>query len=355
MYLINSLPVGTYKSGYDELFLKEKEFIYNDKVLGKTIPCINVHILKQYTRYRNTYKSLIDYIKKHKDEDIKLITYNVYYPYLKACVKILKKYKNVELCPIITDMPGDFGILPKSWWRKKYVMYQSKKILQALKKAKKYVFLTELMKNPLGVKDNYIVVEGIYSNLDTSNNQIVDDKKHDKKIILYTGVLNREYGILTLLDAFEKIKHNDVELWICGGIGEVDEVNRRSELDSRIKFFGNVPRAKAIEYQKTADLLVNPRPNEGEFVKYSFPSKTMEYMASGKPVIMHKLAGIPNEYDEYLNYFEDNTPDAVQKGIEKILYQEYESSVAKAKAGRQFILNEKDSKSQTKRIIDFLR
>ena len=38
---------------------------------------------------------------------------------------------------------------------------------------------------------------------------------------------------------------------------------------------------------------VNPRQNNEEFTKYSFPSKTMEYLASGVPVVAYKLDGIP--------------------------------------------------------------
>ena len=354
IFLINSLPVGTFGSGYDELFLKESPFVYEGKDIGVTISCINLPVLKQFTRYKNVCKQLTKYIEQNRNEDIKIITYNVYEPYIHACSKIKKKYKNIEICPIITDLPGQFGILPKAWWKRIYVLHAAKKIFKYLKSADRYVFLTELMKVPLAVDKDYIVMEGIYSNIDGVNNSVVAAEPSNKKIILYTGVLNREYGILTLLDAFDKIPQKDIELWICGGIGEVEEVKRRAERDQRIKFYGNVPRKQAIEYQRKASLLINPRPNRGEFVKYSFPSKTMEYLSSGRPVLMYKLAGIPHEYDIYLNYIPEYTPESMKDSILNILYGDYDMYLTKAAWGREFVLKTKNSKAQAKRILDFL-
>ena len=63
---------------------------------------------------------------------------------------------------------------------------------------------------------------------------------------------------------------------------------------------GQVSLNEARALQKTADVLVNPRLNEGEYTKYSFPSKTMEYLSTGRPVVCYKLDGIPDEYDKHL-------------------------------------------------------
>ncbi len=353
LYLINSYNFGTYKKYYDELFLKGSPFVYNEKVIGKTIPCVNVHVLKQIGREIATYKEIKKYIKQNPNEKITIITYNVYEPYLRALAKIKKKFPNVTVCPIITDMPGEFGILPTKFLLRRYVLLQGKKLLSLLKKADKFVFLTEQMKEPLGVSDNYMIMEGIYSNLDENNN------KHERvdcenKVILYTGSLNPKYGIYDVLQAFKKIDKTDVELWICGGYDDVSKIEQEAKENNRIKFFGYVTREQALKFQRSADLLVNPRPNNEEFVKYSFPSKTMEYMASGKPVLMHRLAGIPEEYDKYLNYFTGEDSELMAKDFENVLYDNNEECVKKAQLGKQFILNEKNSKAQTLRLIEFL-
>ena len=106
--------------------------------------------------------------------------------------------------------------------------------------------------------------------------------------------------------------------------------------------------------QQRAAVLVNPRQNNEEFTKYSFPSKTMEYLASGVPVVAYKLDGIPDEYDSYLNYVPDNSVEALTKTIQSICDMSPEERKDKGERARKFVLNEKNAEKQAKRILDFL-
>mgnify|MGYP003303651866 CR=1 FL=1 len=44
-------------------------------------------------------------------------------------------------------------------------------------------------------------------------------------------------------------------------------------------FTGKIDRSQVLALQRSATVLVNPRRNNEEYTKYSFPSKTMEYLA----------------------------------------------------------------------------
>lgn len=58
---------------------------------------------------------------------------------------------------------------------------------------------------------------------------------------------------------------------ICG-IGDSEKAIREAaEKDFRISFLGQLPRSEVLEWQKQATVLVNPRQNNEEFTKYSFP------------------------------------------------------------------------------------
>lgn len=61
----------------------------------------------------------------------------------------------------------------------------------------------------------------------------------------------------------------------------------------RIIYKGLVSRDVIVARQKQVALLINPRPSSYEYTQYSFPSKIMEYMLSGTPVLTTKLPGIP--------------------------------------------------------------
>ena len=80
----------------------------------------------------------------------------------------------------------------------------------------------------------------------------------------------------------------------------------------------------------------------------------MEYLASGVPVVAYKLDGIPAEYDAYIHYVPDNTPQAMAGELYRLLALPPEERRAMGQRARDFVLTEKNARSQTKRILDFL-
>jgi hypothetical protein len=136
----------------------------------------------------------------------------------------------------------------------------------------------------------------------------------NKNAIMYAGALFEKFGIKTLLDAFSEISNN-YELWLFGFGDLTDYITEQSKKDNRIKFFGNLPNDIVLDYEKKARLLINPRPLNHEFTKNSFPSKILEYMTSGTPVLTTKLPGIPDDYSDKLFFFDDDTKFSIKNGI----------------------------------------
>lgn len=175
-----------------------------------------------------------------------------------------------------------------------------------------------------------------------------------KKIILYTGTLHYQFGIGMLLQAFRLIEDNSYELWLCGAGDAEEEIKQLAELDKRVKFWGYLTKADIDKVQQQATVLINPRPNEGEYTKYSFPSKTMEYLMSGKPVIMYKLDGIPQEYNQYIHYIAENNPEKIAEKIKAVCEDSEENRVQFGERARRFILENKNSDIQAQKIMEFI-
>ena len=106
--------------------------------------------------------------------------------------------------------------------------------------------------------------------------------------------------------------------------------------------------------QKNATIIVNPRQNNEEFTKYSFPSKNMEYLSSGVPVIAYKLDGIPDEYDDYILYPEDNSSDGLYKKIKSVLDMSEEERQSVGEKARCFVVENKNKNRQAQRIFEFI-
>ena len=116
---------------------------------------------------------------------------------------------------------------------------------------------------------------------------------------------------------------------------------------------GVLPQQAVFEKMKEASLLVNPRPSTLELTKYSCPSKTFEYMASGTPVLMAKLPGIPEEYHPYLYFFEREDEEGFVEAFERLLHLDRQELVDKGKAAAEFLVANKGSEKQVAELLDF--
>lgn len=355
--IFNTLPVGTYPKHYSDLIIKSRQWSHRDNARDFEIGFINLLGIKQITRYIKYKKAIIKWIKSNNGKK-SIVLYSLYLPLIKAIIKVKKEYPEITTNIIVTDIEGEHGMLPKNPMKAFIMKQYGKSIIKNINSIDSFVLLTEKMKIPLKIQHKpYIVVEGISQDNMSINHTIQNSYNMDKKIILYTGTLSDEYGtgVRSLLEAFGKINDAAYELWICGSSGIEKEIIERSKIDTRIKFFGYVSKSKVLQLQQQATVLINPRINEGEYVKYSFPSKTMEYMASGKPVIMYKLDGVPDEYDEYLLYVKGNSIEALRDKMVEVCTKSDEELYYFGQRARNWVLKEKNCIVQAKKIINMLK
>lgn len=342
--VINVLPVGSWYGEYNQLYLHDDDWI-SGGISGHEIGCINLPFVKQLMRSQKAKKML----KRRADENTEIIIYSAYMPFLRAVYHLPK---SIKVTAIITDLPEYYDLGNTSKLKKMLRKYQNHMVYKYLNRVDRFVILTDQMYGSLRIGNRpYVRIEGIYNH--PKEDFVSTDS--GKRIIMYSGTLHYQYGIKNLLLAFECIDDEDLELWICGSGEAENEIIELAKQDTRIKYYGFCLMDKVSELRSQASILVNPRMNEGEYTKYSFPSKTMEYLASGKPVVMYKLDGIPDEYDDYLNYvdvFEEHVI-GLKKEILSVL-DNYDMALKKACLAQRFVFQEKNSNVQAKKIMDMI-
>ena len=338
--LVNCIPIGIWPNQYKKIFFKDESWEY-DSIKCSEIGFINFPLIKQKMRYEKV-RTFIDVNMQDGD---RVIVYSTYYPYIKALVECKK---NIDITLIVTDLPEHYDLGDASIVKKFLRKVQNKKIYQCIKMINKFVLLTDAMKESLNVGERpYIIVEGII------NEQLVEiptSRYKNKKIVLYTGTLHYKYGIMNLLHAFGEINDSDIELWVCGKGEAEKDIEVLMEKDARIKYLGFKNHEEILKYQRMATVLVNPRTNDGEYTKFSFPSKTMEYMASGTPVVMYRLSGMPEEYLEYLFIPNEETVQSLKETLEKVMNMDYKTLESFGKAAASFVINNKNILVQGTRI-----
>lgn len=222
-----------------------------------------------------------------------------------------------------------------------------------LKKYDAYVLLTEGMNQAVNANGKpYIIMEGLCESHDDMPALVVNDNA--VFTCLYTGSLSRGTGIEELVHAVRQINDIKIELKIYGN-GELAEwLEALTKEDERIKYGGVITNAEAVEEQKKADLLINPRPTDIAYGNMSFPSKIMEYMASGTALLTTGLPGIPREYFEYFYLIDDYTANGIAEAIRSVYSLPASERELKAAMAREFVVKNKNNRVQAIRIMNLI-
>lgn len=257
------------------------------------------------------------------------------------------KLKGIKTIAVVTDYPGhrmdsSFSITDKL-----------AKVM--LKKYDYYVVLSEYMREEMAVDaKRCIIIEGIYNQ--SNEKSKYNETSNSRFTILYAGSLHYKYGIMELVRAVQQINY-PVCLRIFGNGEAAQEIENISKNDESICYCGVASHSNILAEERKADLLVNPRPTDEDYVKYSFPSKNMEYMASGTPTLLTKVGSLPSEYEKYAVVATNNSSSELKAKITDVIVSKnkgddyYKNMGVKA---RKYILKNKNACTQAAKIIDLV-
>lgn len=330
---------------YKGCLLKSSRFSHNGTSEDVCLSELDIPGIKEIISALNFRKRL----RKVRATDA-IIIYSTSFPALYAASYLKRKNPSVKIINIITDLPeymssGNNFIYRalKSIGIKLYNKYS--------KNLDGYVLLAPKMIERLPNRNiPWIQLEGIYVSPPNKKTQFT----RKDKTILYSGALESKYGIVDLLDAFEMIDDKEYKLYLCGVGTAVETIKERSSKDTRIQYLGQLDHDVVKNLQSQVSLLINPRPSKDDYTMYSFPSKTIEYMASGTPVLMTRLRCLPKEYCQYLYFIEKETPDGIRDKIVSFFDTPKSERNAIGNKASEFILKNKTANVQASRIIDFI-
>ena len=313
---IGAYPMRFTKSRFCGFSIKSDRYEY--------VSFNNIWGIRNISRERSLKKSIKEYLDSEKEEEFLILVYCPHSPFLEAATYAKKLKPKSKICLIVPDLPQYMNLNESGRglydFFKKYDIQFMERLIE---KVDSFVLLTEPMKDVLKVGNRpYIVTEGIVdSELGQLPTSVFDD---GLKRIVYTGKMNIKFGIRELVDSFMKLEDPLFRLILCGDGDARSYVEEKAILDSRIEYKGMVTSTEAKVYISMANVLVNPRSNNEEYTKYSFPSKNIEYLISGKPVVAYMLDGMPEIYSEFLyeippksNGFEELLLEAINQNAKK--------------------------------------
>lgn len=319
---------------------------------------INGKILRFITLYISTYFSCKKWLKENKDNPNKIVLCDPLLAHCTSAVNRAVKKFGCKKVAIVTDVPQyitSIGIVSSNKIRMLLQKLYDRFSVKEMENYDGYIFLTEQMNEIINKSRRpFFIIEGSVD----SNMQNIDNNLKDKECpmsVVYAGGIHEKFGVGKLARAFANININEAVLKIYGTGEDVGIIKEISKYNSRVKYMGVVPVEEIVRQEIRATLLVNPRPGNEEFTKYSFPSKTTEYMVSGTPVLSTRLPGIPNEYTDYLYWFDGETENDMKIKIEYLLKKERQELHHFGSKAKEFVLAKKNNIAQASKIMEFIQ
>lgn len=348
--IVNSLYIGSYPKRYKKCFIPTFAFSHTEGAKDINVGFCNLTGLKFFSRYHSSKKAVRKWAEAPSNEEKVLLIYALTIPFSKVAKYVRKKYPHIKVCIVVPDLPEYMS----AGGKKRNAIYNFAKqksigmIRRHIRDVNHFVLLTDAMKEWFDHPISYTVVEGIAGNIANDT----ESQETRRKSILYAGGISAEYGVVDLVKSFVSVAPKEWELDIFGNGKDLQTIKALAADFPNVKIHGLAPNPTVVESQKTASLLVNPRRNQ-PFTKYSFPSKILEYMSSGTPVLAYKLDGMPDDYDEYFFHIEE-AEGGLENALRHVISLSDEDRARMGQKAKDFVAQYKNPKAQCTKIIALL-
>lgn len=349
--IITAPFVGAFPKLYRSPLVKRWPFEHVAGASDISVGFLNLPVIKHFCRARSMKKALESWLRRTPGRKA-IIAYSLSYSVIRAVVHAKLIDKEAVACVVVPDLPEYMNTT--AWEGRAYRFLKRleiKSIHVGLRAVDCMVLLTEAMSERLPTSAPFIVMEGIASDIAQATLQ---SNPRQRTTLTYAGTLNARYGIVNLLQAFSSIDDPDIFLQICGRGDSEDQVIAYANNDSRITYYGQLSRVEVLELLINSTVLLNPRSNDEDFAQYSFPSKILEYMSAGRPVIAYELDGMPREYGDYLIYVSESGVAPLADRIVEVSRRSDEELNAIGARARKFVLEHKNPLAQAQRILGLI-
>ena len=320
----------------------------------KFLPFINATPLKQIAIGIGTILELVGWGWRNRKKRFRIVhCYNLSVPpglFILIGAWLIRAKTIVSLCDI--DVPGE--TVPNNFYYR--LDYRLQKLL--IPCFDSHIVVSDGIAHDFLHGRPYLRLEGgirmeVFEQ--TSIKKRPAKSPEDIFVIASVGRLDETNGTPELLKAFSLISGENFRLRIAGWGPLEDQVRTSASRDGRIEFLGLVSFTEVLEIYRSADLLINLRMTKTRNTRYFFPSKIMEYLASGVPVISTCTGHVAEEFGSFIYLLKDETPEALSELIRYVSTLDPQERSQTGAAARAYVATHKTWESQTQRLAEYIR
>lgn len=175
-----------------------------------------------------------------------------------------------------------------------------------------------------------------------------------KKRVVYAGKITPYGGSELMAKAFRLVEGEDVEFLVCGR-GQCDALEQASREDERIKLIGFVDDEELHRICQKATIFFNPRDPGYSNNRMIFPSKILQYMAYGKPIVSTKTDGLSPDYNSVLQIAPSNSAEELAGEIRRTLDLSGEALGNLQERQHRFVTTQRSWKQQASKLLTFIQ
>ena len=123
---------------------------------------------------------------------------------------------------------------------------------------------------------------------------------------------------------------------------------------SNIKNLGLLPVNKVLEYEKDAIACINPRPYSEDLDRFSIPSKTLEYMSMGRPVISVRNSILMEKFPHEVIWINDGSVVSIKNALRNVMSMKEEERAHLGEQAKKRVKSLYSISSISKAIDPFL-
>jgi glycosyltransferase involved in cell wall biosynthesis len=158
-----------------------------------------------------------------------------------------------------------------------------------------------------------------------------------------------------MLRAISRLSGKQYRFVFAGDGPLANDVRAAAGKDPRIEYLGYLKLSQVLSIYRQADMLINMRLTKAIRTRYFFPSKMMEFLASGTPVLSTCTGHVEEEFGSFVFLLRDESPAGLATAIQQA---EAVGPAARARMGRKaraYMLANKTWNVQAWRLASFLR
>ena len=273
---------------------------------------------KLFQEKREIMKTARKAIEDLKSHEFIIVTDTLRLNLIKAAKRIASKY-GVKIVGMLTDNP--LNLSSGNDLFHKYLISQSSKF-------DGYLSLTDGLVNVFNFNTPSYVFEGL-----------VTEEKEERKDPIFNyfyfgGSLYEKYGVKTLVDAFHE--SNIRNKLVIAGSGPLEKyIEEMAEKDYRILYISQISKEKSVSYMRNSIANINPRPLNKKLDSESVPSKLLEYLSIGMPVISTKFEKIYGAFKDDVTWINGDDVLSLKEALESFDTSKEEEYMKKAVTARR--------------------